>query len=64
MPAKRHIRSDDKTIQVEFSNGETFGVLQMTSSNNELTRMIEVLESRLAKVEEQMKAQLSTRTTR
>jgi hypothetical protein len=60
--AKRHIRSDDKAIQVEFSNGETFEVLQMTSSNNELTRMIEVLESRLAKVEE-MKAQLSTRTT-
>ena len=61
--AKRHISSDDKTIQVEFSNGETFEVLQMTSSNNELTRMIEVLESRLAKVEEEMKAQLSTRTT-
>jgi|HubBroStandDraft_2_1064218.scaffolds.fasta_scaffold414213_2 hypothetical protein len=61
--AKRHISSDDKTIQVEFSNGETFEFLQMTSSNNELTRMIEVLESRLAKVEEEMKAQLSTRTT-
>ena len=35
----------------------------MTSSNNELIRMIEILESRLAKVEEEMKAQLSTRTT-
>jgi hypothetical protein len=31
MAAKRHIPSDDKTIQVEFSNGETFGILQMTS---------------------------------
>jgi len=48
---KRYISADKKTVRLEFTNGENFDPIQLNPTTDELTRMIAVLETRIAKLE-------------
>jgi hypothetical protein len=51
MATKRYISVDKKTVRLEFANGENFDPIQLNPTTDELTRMISVLETRIAKLE-------------
>ena len=54
--AKRHIDQTQKTITMEFSNGNTFPPIEMNAVTDALTKMIGQLEGRVAKLELESKA--------
>lgn len=49
--ARRHIDQENKQVKLEFTNGETFGPIELTPTTDVLTKMIGALEGRLASVE-------------
>jgi len=52
MPAtQRYIDQDKRTITMEFSNGQTFGPIELTPATDLLTKMIGALEGRLSSLE-------------
>jgi hypothetical protein len=51
MATKRIISADKTTVQLEFTNGEIFDPIELNRTTDELTRMIGVLEGRLARLE-------------
>jgi hypothetical protein len=54
MPATREINSDRQTVMPRFTDGRTFGPMELNSVTDALTRMIVELESRLAVVESRL----------
>jgi hypothetical protein len=52
---KRHIDTANKAVTIEFSNGSTFGPIELNPTTDALTRMIGVLEGRVASLEEKSK---------
>ena len=53
MPAKRTFTTylDTKTIRIELSDGTTYGPIEKNKTTEVLTKMIAVLDGRLAKLE-------------
>jgi len=51
MAAKRHIDQVAGTVSVEFTDGTMIGPIELTATTEALTKMITLLESRLATVE-------------
>lgn len=49
--AIRHVDEIKKQIKLEFTDGSTFGPIELTPTTNVLTKMIGTLEGRLASVE-------------
>ncbi len=54
MPAVREISADKKTIKIQFADGATFGPIENTPTNEVLTKMIALLDSRLANLNERL----------
>jgi len=52
MSTKRHIDKEKKTIIIEFSNGSTFGPVELNETTDALMRMIGVLEGRIKTLED------------
>jgi len=49
--AKRHIDQEKKSITLEFTNGQTFGPIELNPVTDALTKMIGALEGRIAGLE-------------
>jgi hypothetical protein len=52
---KRYIDEQAKTVKLEFSNGTTFGPIELNPVTDALTKMIGDLEGRLASLESRSK---------
>jgi hypothetical protein len=52
MATQRHIDTDKRTVQLEFTDGATYGPVELNPTTDALTKMIAMLETRLAVIEE------------
>jgi hypothetical protein len=52
MATQRHIDTDKRTVQLEFTDGATYGPVELNPTTDALTKMIAMLDSRLAVIEE------------
>jgi hypothetical protein len=52
MATQRHIDTDKRTVQLEFTDGATYGPVELNPTTDALTKMIAMLDTRLAVIEE------------
>lgn len=52
MSTQRHIDTDKRTVQLEFTDGATYGPVELNPTTDALTKMIAMLDTRLAVIEE------------
>jgi hypothetical protein len=52
MATQRHIDTDKRTVQLEFTDGATYGPVELNQTTDALTKMIAMLDTRLAVIEE------------
>jgi hypothetical protein len=52
MATQRHIDTGKRTVQLEFTDGATYGPVELNPTTDALTKMIAMLDTRLAVIEE------------
>ena len=52
MATQRHIDIGKRTLQLEFRDGATYGPIELNPTTDALTKMIAMLDTRLAILEE------------
>jgi hypothetical protein len=57
MSTHRHIDTNKRTVQLEFTDGATYGPVELNPTTDALTKMIAMLDTRLAVLEEKDLAQ-------
>jgi hypothetical protein len=57
MATQRHIDTDKRALQLEFTDGATYGPIDLNPTTDALTKMIAMLDARVAVLEEKALAQ-------
>jgi hypothetical protein len=57
MATQRHIDTGKGTLQLKFTDGATYGPIELNPTTDALTKMIAMLDGRLAVLEEKALAQ-------
>jgi hypothetical protein len=52
MATQRHIDTGKRTVQLEFTDGATYGPVELNPTTDALTKMIAMLDTRVAVLEE------------